>query len=70
MSAASDLLSNYQHIIESLTLNTGSGGVFDVIVDGKPLFSKKEVGRHAEAGEVLGLFAAEYAEGIPIYGET
>jgi hypothetical protein len=34
----------------------GSKGVFDVAVDGDMLFSKKEVGRHAEPGEVLTLF--------------
>lgn len=33
----------------------GSGGVFEVTVDGALLFSKKELGRHAEEGEVLGL---------------
>ncbi len=36
----------------------GSGGVFEVTVDGTLLFSKKELGRHAEPGEVLGLIEA------------
>jgi selT/selW/selH-like putative selenoprotein len=30
-----------------------SGGVFEVTVDDKLVFSKKAVRRHAEAGEVL-----------------
>jgi selenoprotein W-related protein len=30
-----------------------SGGVFDVTVDGKLIFSKKAVRRHAEPGEVV-----------------
>lgn len=30
-----------------------SGGVFDVTVDGKLVFSKKALRRHAEPGEVL-----------------
>jgi selenoprotein W-related protein len=30
-----------------------SGGVFDVTVDGKLVFSKRAVGRHAQPGEVL-----------------
>jgi selT/selW/selH-like putative selenoprotein len=30
-----------------------SGGVFEVAVDGKSVFSKKAVGRHAVPGEVL-----------------
>jgi len=33
----------------------GSGGVFEVVADGQPVFSKKQVGRHAEPGEVTGL---------------
>lgn len=56
MSAASDLLSAYQHVIGSLTLVTGSKGVFDVEVDGDMLYSKHAAGRHAEPGEVLALF--------------
>jgi selenoprotein W-related protein len=32
-----------------------SGGVFEVEVDGRRLFSKKSLGRHAESGEVLRL---------------
>lgn len=35
------------------TLTPGSGGVFDVIVDGKTVFSKKSVGRFPNEGEVL-----------------
>ena len=30
-----------------------SGGVFEVAVDGKLVFSKKQTRRHAEPGEVL-----------------
>lgn len=29
------------------------GGVFEVVVDGELIFSKKELKRHAEEGEVL-----------------
>jgi len=31
----------------------GSGGQFEVVLDGKLIFSKKALGRHAEAKEVL-----------------
>ena len=31
----------------------GSGGVFEVTVDGATVFSKKRVGRHAQPGEVV-----------------
>lgn len=33
----------------------GSGGVFEVTVDGDLVFSKIKLGRHAEPGEVLQL---------------
>lgn len=56
MSAAHDLIHHYQHLIENLTLITGSKGVFDVLVNGEVLYSKTETGRHAEPGEVLALF--------------
>jgi selenoprotein W-related protein len=32
-----------------------SGGVFEVEVDGRTVFSKKALGRHAEPGEILRL---------------
>jgi len=32
-----------------------SGGVFEVDVDGRRIFSKKTLKRHAEAGEVVRL---------------
>jgi selenoprotein W-related protein len=34
-------------------LTKGSGGVFDVVLDGKLLFSKKQAGRFPEPAEVL-----------------
>lgn len=68
MSAASDLLSNYQHVIESLTLVTGTKGVYDVRVDGEFLYSKDDTGRHAEPGEVLKLFT-ELVGPISRYGD-
>ena len=40
------------------TLIKGSGGQFEVVADGKPVFSKKALGRHAEQGEILRLLAA------------
>ncbi len=69
MSAASDLLSNYQHVIDTLTLDTGAKGVFDVVVDGDLLYSKHATGRHAEPGEVLALFRDRYAAHVTPYGE-
>jgi len=67
--AASDLLSNYQHVITSLTFVTGGKGVFDVEVDGEMLYSKHATGRHAEPGEVLELFRDRHASNVTPYGE-
>jgi selenoprotein W-related protein len=36
-------------------LIAGSGGVFEVTADGSMVFSKKEVGRFPEPGEIAGL---------------
>lgn len=37
-----------------VVLKPGSGGVFEVTVDGKNVFSKESAGRFPEPGEVLG----------------
>jgi selenoprotein W-related protein len=65
--ASEDLLHDYQHVIEELTLVTGSSGVFDVEVDGKLLYSKKKTGRHAKPGEVLQLFREQIVPDVPVY---
>ena len=69
MGAAEDLLANYQHVIEDLRLVTGENGVFDVTVDGDLIYSKAQTGRHAEPGEVLGLFANLMGPDVSCYGE-
>ena len=68
MSAASDLLGNYQHVIADLTLVTGGSGVFDVVVDNQYIYSKGETGRHAHPGEVLQLFADAFGIDVARYG--
>jgi selenoprotein W-related protein len=65
--AAGELLHDYQHVIEELTLVTSRGGVFDVEVDGELLYSKKQTGRHAEPGEVLRLFRERVVPGVAVY---
>jgi len=39
----------------------GSGGVFEVMVDGDLIFSKKQKGRFPEDEEILGLLAERMA---------
>jgi selenoprotein W-related protein len=36
-------------------MTESSGGVFEVDVDGRNVFSKKALGRHAEPGEIVRL---------------
>lgn len=70
MSAASDLLTNYQHVIEDLRLVTGGGGVFDVVVDGQLVYSTHETGRHADPGEVLGIFRDLVGPEVSTYADS
>ena len=55
MSLGKDLLKEFEHMIESVTLIPSDGGRFEVSVNGKLVYSKLQTKRHAEAGEVLGL---------------
>lgn len=47
------LLGKFEHYIDDVTVIPSSGGVFEVTVDNTRIFSKKELGRHAEIQEVL-----------------
>jgi len=68
VSAASDLLSNYQHVIDELIIVTGGAGVFDVVVNDDVIYSKAQTGRHAEPGEILALFTDLVGPGTARYG--
>jgi selT/selW/selH-like putative selenoprotein len=37
------------------------GGRFEVVRDGKPIFQKSKLGRHAQPGEILQLLSSEPA---------
>jgi selenoprotein W-related protein len=47
-----------QELGASVELLASSGGVFEVVVDGKLLFSKKNLNRFPEEGEVFHLIRA------------
>jgi predicted Rdx family selenoprotein len=68
VSVTKELLTDHQHRIESLTLVTGSKGVFDVDVDGETIYSKATTGRKPEPGEVLSAFEAHLRPGFRRYG--
>jgi selenoprotein W-related protein len=42
--------------VRSWKLIPTGGGLFEFVVNGTLLYSKKETGRHAEEGEIRGLF--------------
>jgi selenoprotein W-related protein len=41
-----------EYFIVDWKLVPGTGGVFEVLVNGELIFSKKRLGRHAEPGEI------------------
>jgi len=64
---AEELLNNYTPVIDGLTMIPSGKGRFEVVVDGDLIYSKAETGRHAEAGEVNGLFVKKTgAEAAPL----
>lgn len=44
-----------EHSIEEITIIPSGGGVFEVMVDGDLVYSKKATGRHAGPDEVQAL---------------
>ncbi len=48
------LLEEFEHNISSFGLIPSTGGVFEVVVDGDLVYSKKETGEHAEYEQVAG----------------
>lgn len=53
-----ELTKQFEIDIKSIVLIPSEGGRFEVTVDDQLLYSKLKTGRHAEAGEVLGLVQA------------
>ena len=64
---AADILTNYQHVISEFTFITGSKGAFELKVNDELIYSKKQLGRHAQPGEILGLFEQFIGPGIERY---
>lgn len=65
MSLADEILKAYEFRLSALELVPASGGVFEVSVDGDLIFSKKALGRHAYAHEVLGLLKGRVGDPPP-----
>jgi len=58
-----DMLEQFEPEIEAITLIPSSGGVYEIKVNDQLIYSKKSNGRHAEPGEVIGLFEKFLKEG-------
>ncbi len=55
MGLAGELLKQFEHMIENLSLVPSDGGRFEVTVNGNLIYSKLETKRHVQPGEVVGL---------------
>ncbi len=55
MGLSSELLKEFEHLIESVALVPSDGGRFEVSVNGQLIYSKLKSKRHVEPGEVIGL---------------
>jgi selenoprotein W-related protein len=52
------MLKDFEHEVAEWKLIPSRGGVFEVTVDGDLVFSKKQLGRHAEIDEIRQLIKA------------
>ncbi len=64
MSLAGELMRKFEPEIEKLTLIPSDGGRFEVSLNGKLLFSKLKLGRHAFDGEVADLIKNHHDEAL------
>jgi selenoprotein W-related protein len=53
VSLVEEILKDYEHLVESLSLIPSDGGRFEVSVNGQLIYSKLDTKRHAEAGEIV-----------------
>lgn len=56
MSLANELLEGWAPILRTVELRSGSTGRFEVILDGELVFSKAQLKRHPNPGEVAAAF--------------
>jgi len=53
---AAELLNQFEPHIEAISLHPSQGGRFEIVVNGETIYSKLSTGRHANPGEITGLF--------------
>jgi selenoprotein W-related protein len=54
-----EILKEFEWQIAEWAIIPSKGGVFEVTIDGELVFSKKQLGRHAEDGEIKKLIEAK-----------
>lgn len=55
MGLAGELLAEFEHMAEAITLIPSEGGRFEVTANGRLIYSKLATARHAQPGEVAAL---------------
>ena len=55
VSTVEDILEKYGKEVKSIDLIPGTGGVFELYLNGELIYSKLETGRHTNEGEILEL---------------
>ena len=56
---AQELLTTFEQDLYSVALKPGTGGIFEITLNGRLIFSRKEAGRFPEAKEVKQLIRDE-----------
>ncbi|TMD19589.1 MAG: hypothetical protein E6I39_12465 [Chloroflexi bacterium] len=64
MSLANELLAGWAPILRTVELRSGSTGRFEVILDGDLVFSKAQLKRHPNPGEVAAAFERRLGRAI------
>jgi selenoprotein W-related protein len=59
VSLATELLVRWAPVMRAVELQSGSGGRFEVSLDGDLVFSKKAAGRFPKPGEIAALFESK-----------
>lgn len=55
MGLAGEVLKQFEHLMETMTLVPSDGGRFEVTVNDRLIYSKLQTNRHVQPGEVVGL---------------
>ena len=65
MSLADEILSKWAPIMRTVELRPGGSGRFEVTLNGELLFSKSQLKRHANPGEVAAIFEKKLGLALP-----